>query len=83
MRDPDNRSHDRREEEALPMLPRSTQANEQLPSNGQVVQVRVGNGEWQHATFRDGEFIDAYGMPLDRRRITGWRPLHGSAGNQS
>jgi hypothetical protein len=48
----------------------------------QVVEVRVANSDWQPATYTNGEFVDAYGMPLDRRRISGWRPVSATAGNQ-
>ena len=56
--------------------------NNKLPMERQVVEVRVGNGDWQPATYRDGEFIDLYGMPLDRKRIAGWRPANSRPGNQ-
>jgi hypothetical protein len=63
------------------MLQRSALTNEKLPMNQQIVEIRLGQGEWQPATFRDGEFVDAYGMPLDRRKISSWRPA-GSAANR-
>jgi len=46
---------------------------DKLPSDRQHVEVRVGNRDWQPATYVDGEFVDAYGMPLDRHKISGWR----------
>jgi hypothetical protein len=64
------------------MLQRNTLRNDKLPLDRQVVEVRAGNGEWQPATYRNGEFVDMYGMPLSRHRITGWRPASTRAGNQ-
>ena len=61
------------------MLQRSTLANERLPADGQVIEVRLGSGDWQPATYRDGEFVDAYGMPLDRRKVSGWRAAAATA----
>jgi hypothetical protein len=46
---------------------------DKLPSDRQHVEVRLDNREWQPATYVDGEFVDAYGMPLDRRKISSWR----------
>lgn len=63
------------------MLHRSTLANERLPADRQIVEVRLGSGDWQPATFRDGEFVDAYGMPLDRRKVSNWRPAGAAAVN--
>ena len=65
------------------MLNQNTATNERFPMDRQVVEVRVANGDWQPATYRNGEFVDVYGMPLDRRRIKGWRPASSVAGNQS
>lgn len=45
----------------------------ELPSEGQRVDVRIGTGDWQQATFRRGEFIDAYGLALDPGRISEWQ----------
>jgi len=64
------------------MLNRNTATNERFPMDRQVVEVRVANSDWQPATYTNGEFVDAYGMPLDRRRISGWRPVSATAGNQ-
>ena len=63
------------------MLQRSTLMNEKLPTDRQIVEVRLGNGEWQPATYRDGEFVDAYGMPLERRKISSWRPTNAAVNN--
>ena len=52
------------------------------PADRQVVEVRLANSDWQPATYSGGEFVDVYGMPLDRARITGWRPVSANAGNQ-
>jgi hypothetical protein len=48
--------------------------NDQLPSDRQAVQVKFDNCDWQPATYRYGQFVDAYGMPLDPEKISGWRP---------
>jgi hypothetical protein len=53
---------------------------DKLPNDRQAVEVCVDNhDEWQAATFQNGEFVDAYGMPLDRRHISNWRPSDNSA----
>jgi len=51
----------------------------ELPLERQAVQVQLNNGEWQAATYQDGQFVDLYGLPLDHRKITSWRPAGGSA----
>ena len=43
------------------------------PNDGQVVQVRIDDGEWQAATFRDGQFIDQYGLSLDATKVSEWK----------
>ena len=48
--------------------------NNKVPTDHQDVEVLVGDDVWQHATYKDGEFVDAYGMPLDRSSIANWRP---------
>ena len=65
------------------MLPRSTLMNDKLPADRQIIEVRLGNDEWQPATFRDGEFVDSYGMTLDRRRVSSWRPARSNAMNHA
>lgn len=68
------------------MLPNSVlknQTTDKLPSDRQVIEVRLGTAEWQPAMFRDGEFVDMYGIPLERRSITSWRPANASAVNHS
>lgn len=45
----------------------------ELPSEGQRVDVRIGTGGWQPATFRRGQFIDVYGLALDPGRISEWQ----------
>lgn len=47
--------------------------NREPPREGQHVQVRIGEGAWQPATFRRGQFIDIYGLALDPRRISEWQ----------
>lgn len=64
------------------MLQRNMAMNDKLPMERQVVEVRLGNGDWQPATYTNGEFVDLYGMPLDRKRIAGWRPANTKAVNQ-
>ncbi|HVV98421.1 MAG TPA: hypothetical protein VHC92_14860 [Rhodanobacteraceae bacterium] len=51
----------------------------ELPMERQPVQVQLDNGEWQAATYQDGQFVDLYGLPLDHRKIRGWRPAGGAA----
>lgn len=46
---------------------------DKLPSERQPVEVRLENQNWQPATYVDGKFIDAYGMPLNPQKILGWR----------
>ena len=43
------------------------------PEEGQDVQVRIGSGAWQSATYRHGQFVDAFGLPLDPQRISEWQ----------
>ena len=45
-----------------------------VPTDHQVVEVLVGDDVWQQATYKDGEFVDTYGMSLDRSSISNWRP---------
>jgi len=47
--------------------------NNKVPTDHQDVEVLVGDDVWQHATYKDGEFVDAYGMQLDRSSIANWR----------
>jgi len=51
---------------------------DKLPNDRQPIEVRLGN-EWQPATYQDGQFIDAYGLPLDPRKISSWRAPNGMA----
>ena len=51
----------------------------ELPLERQAVQVQINNGEWQAATYQDGQFVDLYGLPLDHRNVTSWRPAGGTA----
>ncbi len=51
----------------------------ELPVDRQTVQVQLNNGDWQAATYQDGQFVDLYGLPLDRLKITSWRPAGGAA----
>ena len=48
--------------------------NNKVPTDHQVVEVLVGDDVWQQATYKDGEFVDTYGIPLDRSSIANWRP---------
>jgi len=52
--------------------------NNKVPTDQQVVEVLVGDDVWQQATYKEGEFVDAFGMSLDRSSISDWRP-HGLA----
>ncbi len=51
---------------------------DKLPTDRQNVEVRFDNRDWEPATYVDGEFVDAYGMPLDARKISSWRAPNGS-----
>jgi hypothetical protein len=62
---------------------RSTTMKGELPLERQAVQVQINNGEWQAATYQDGQFVDLYGLPLDHRKITGWRPAGGTASGRT
>ena len=44
------------------------------PQEFQAVQVRIRDGAWQPAVYRNGQFIDRYGLPLDPRWISAWEP---------
>ena len=55
----------------------------ELPLERQAVQVQINEGEWQAATYQDGQFVDLYGLPLDHRKITSWRPAGGSANGRT
>lgn len=52
----------------------------ELPMERQAVQVKINDGEWQPAIYQDGQFVDLYGLPLDHRKVTSWRPAGGSMG---
>ncbi|HSE12669.1 MAG TPA: hypothetical protein VLB69_08545 [Rudaea sp.] len=52
---------------------------DKLPAENQVIEVRLGDDKWQAATYRDGEFVDLYGMTLDRRKVSTWRPAKANA----
>jgi hypothetical protein len=65
------------------MLPRSTLVNDKLPTDRQIIEVRLGNDEWQPAMFRDGEFVDSYGLPIERKSVSSWRPAKTNAVNQA
>jgi hypothetical protein len=52
---------------------------DKLPSDHQIVEVRIDNHEWQPATYDHGEFVDVFGMPLDKKRISNWRAPSTSA----
>ncbi len=53
--------------------------NEQMPSEWQPILVKLDDRKWQPATYRHGEFVDLYGLPLDAERISSWRPAGESA----
>ena len=44
-----------------------------FPAEYETVEVRIADHAWQTATFRRGEFVDFYGLPLDSATITRWR----------
>jgi hypothetical protein len=47
----------------------------ELPNERQTVEVNLDDNSWQPATFRNGQFVDIYGLPLDQGKISGWRLL--------
>ncbi len=47
----------------------------ELPAERQTVEVNFDGNAWQPAVFRNGQFVDIYGLPLDRQRISSWRAL--------
>jgi hypothetical protein len=49
--------------------------NAQLPIEGQKVQVKLNDGDWQEAVFRDENFVDLYGLPLGFEKVAQWRPV--------
>lgn len=49
--------------------------NTQLPIDGQTIHVKLKEGEWQEATYRDENFVDLYGLPLEVDKILEWRPV--------
>lgn len=53
--------------------------NTQLPIDGQTIQVKLKEGEWQEATYRNDNFVDLYGLPLGFDKILEWRPLVSNA----
>jgi hypothetical protein len=61
---------------------RSTPMKGELPLERQAVQVQLNNGDWQAATYQDGQFVDLYGLPLDHKKVTSWRPAGGNAGTR-
>ncbi|HEY6941453.1 hypothetical protein [Dokdonella sp.] len=48
--------------------------NSQLPMEGQKIQVKLREGEWQDAVYRNDDFVDVYGLPLAFDKILAWRP---------
>jgi hypothetical protein len=48
------------------------------PHEAQAVQVRMGAGSWQDATYRNGYFIDRFGLTLNPDRITAWQNIEAS-----
>ena len=47
---------------------------EAMPSEQQSIEVTLDDQAWQPATYRRGEFVDIYGLPLDLQKISSWRP---------
>ena len=54
---------------------------DKLPRDQGLRVVRFDNRDWQPAMYVDGEFVDAYGMPLDSGRISSWRAPNGTPHN--
>jgi hypothetical protein len=49
--------------------------NGQLPDEGQKVQVRLKQGDWQDAVYREDNFVDLYGLPLGLDKVLEWRAM--------
>jgi hypothetical protein len=49
--------------------------NRQLPIEGQKVQVKLKQGEWQDAVYQDENFVDLYGLPLGYEKVLEWRAV--------
>jgi hypothetical protein len=49
--------------------------NSPLPMEGQQVEVKMKDGDWQDAVYRDENFVDSYGLPLAFDKILRWRPM--------
>jgi hypothetical protein len=47
----------------------------ELPAERQAVEVNFNGISWQPAIFQNGQFVDIYGLPLDREKISDWRAL--------
>ncbi len=39
--------------------------------------VKIDSRDWQPATYQYGQFVDVYGLPLERDKISSWRPADG------
>jgi hypothetical protein len=65
----DRRANSRRGAQA-----KETDMSNETPQEGQDVQVKMGNN-WQAATYRRGQFVDVYGLPLDAQRISEWQAV--------
>jgi hypothetical protein len=46
----------------------------QIPTERQLIEVLTSDGRWQIGYFRLGQFVDLYGMSLDTKKISRWRP---------
>jgi hypothetical protein len=46
-----------------------------LPAERQSIEVNLEGNSWQPAFFRNGQFVDIYGLPLDSQKISSWRAL--------
>jgi hypothetical protein len=49
--------------------------NGRLPIEGEKVQVKLKEGDWQDAVYRGENFVDLYGLPLDAEKISEWRSV--------
>jgi|KBSMisStaDraftv2_1062788.scaffolds.fasta_scaffold375093_4 hypothetical protein len=47
----------------------------ELPTDRQTVEVNFDGNVWQPAIFRNGQFVDIYGLPLNPEKISSWRAL--------
>lgn len=51
----------------------------EFPLERLEVEVSFDNRGWHPATYVHGEFVDIFGLPIQRERILSWRPADAAA----